>query len=165
MTSPRESGSSPGPAEDDAKLRRELSEILGTPACDRDQLRADLAALVSKHGVAVYKKLVFVLSHLHFDADEAKRHWEQISALHQTMCERLDVPIDVRAALAAYFLTVEPSFENPVLIESAALTQAQASTYRDELTGLYNFRYFSEHLAREVQRSNRFSIPVSLLMI
>jgi diguanylate cyclase (GGDEF)-like protein len=35
----------------------------------------------------------------------------------------------------------------------------------DGLTGLYNHRYFHESLAKEVERSNRSRIPVSLLMI
>jgi diguanylate cyclase (GGDEF)-like protein len=33
------------------------------------------------------------------------------------------------------------------------------------LTGLYNYRLFSEHLAREVYHANRYSKPLSLVMI
>jgi diguanylate cyclase (GGDEF)-like protein len=35
----------------------------------------------------------------------------------------------------------------------------------DGLTGLYNYRYFQERLQMEVERANRYSRPVSLLML
>lgn len=35
----------------------------------------------------------------------------------------------------------------------------------DELTGLYNYRYFMEHLELEIGRAHRYSYPVSLMMI
>ena len=37
--------------------------------------------------------------------------------------------------------------------------------FRDELTGLYNHRYFQEVLEAEVQRSVRYNHPVSLLLL
>lgn len=37
--------------------------------------------------------------------------------------------------------------------------------FRDELTGLYNHRYFQEVLESEVQRSTRYNHPVSLLLL
>jgi len=39
------------------------------------------------------------------------------------------------------------------------------SAYRDMLTGLYNYRLFREHLSREIFRADRYSKPLSLVMI
>lgn len=38
-------------------------------------------------------------------------------------------------------------------------------TIYDELTGLYNFRFFSQAIEREVSRSNRYVLPLSILLI
>ncbi len=43
--------------------------------------------------------------------------------------------------------------------------ETEQSAYRDALTGLCNFRYFQEHLEREVLRGERYGQPLSLLMI
>jgi diguanylate cyclase (GGDEF)-like protein len=74
-------------------------------------------------------------------------------------------PVDVRVALVSYFLDVVPKLRNPKVIELHLLEQTQASTYRDELTGLCNFRLFKEHLDREIYRGGRFGTALSLLMI
>ena len=38
-------------------------------------------------------------------------------------------------------------------------------SYTDDLTGIYNHRFFIEQLTREVERHKRYSTPLSLLMI
>jgi diguanylate cyclase (GGDEF)-like protein/PAS domain S-box-containing protein len=38
-------------------------------------------------------------------------------------------------------------------------------SYTDDLTGIYNHRFFIEELAREVERHKRYATPLSLLMI
>ena len=57
--------------------------------------------------------------------------------------------------------------ENVAIAISNALTleQTRELVRRDELTGLYNRRYFFERFEREVYRSNRYNRVLSLLMI
>ncbi len=57
--------------------------------------------------------------------------------------------------------------ENVAIAISNALTleQTRELVRRDELTGLYNRRYFFERFEREVCRSNRYNRVLSLLMI
>ncbi len=43
--------------------------------------------------------------------------------------------------------------------------EALRLSYTDDLTGLYNHRFFVEQLTREVERHKRYSTPLSLLMI
>ncbi|HUT51772.1 MAG TPA: sensor domain-containing diguanylate cyclase [bacterium] len=53
-----------------------------------------------------------------------------------------------------------------VAIENAITFQlTREMVHRDELTGLYNRRYFFERLEREVYRTTRYSHPLSMLMI
>jgi diguanylate cyclase (GGDEF)-like protein len=81
------------------------------------------------------------------------------------MRRRLRKAVDLRVALVSYFVEVNRQLKNPKIIELKLFEQAQASIYRDELTGLYNFRYFREYLAREIQRGERYNPPLSLVMI
>lgn len=51
-------------------------------------------------------------------------------------------------------------------IENALLHQkTQELTVVDDLTGLYNFRYFSRKLAGEIMRAERYHLPLSIIMI
>lgn len=43
--------------------------------------------------------------------------------------------------------------------------EAVRLSYTDDLTGIYNHRFFIEQLTREVERHKRYSTPLSLLMI
>jgi len=43
--------------------------------------------------------------------------------------------------------------------------EALRLSYTDDLTGIYNHRFFVEQLTREVERHRRYSTPLSLLMI
>ncbi len=43
--------------------------------------------------------------------------------------------------------------------------EALRLSYTDDLTGIYNHRFFVEQLGREVERHRRYSTPLSLLMI
>jgi diguanylate cyclase (GGDEF)-like protein len=51
-------------------------------------------------------------------------------------------------------------------LENALLHQkTQELTVVDDLTGLYNFRYFSRKLAGEIMRAERYHLPLSIIMI
>ena len=51
-------------------------------------------------------------------------------------------------------------------IENAMLHQmTEELTIVDELTGLYNFRYFTRKLQTEIRRADRYQLPLSLIMV
>jgi diguanylate cyclase (GGDEF)-like protein len=53
-----------------------------------------------------------------------------------------------------------------IVVENARLfAEVQRSATTDSLTGVYNTRFFHEALSREAARSERYSTPLSLLMI
>jgi diguanylate cyclase (GGDEF)-like protein len=84
---------------------------------------------------------------------------------HQLMQERLGSSVDLRVALVSYFLQINRKLENPKIIELKLFEQTQASAYKDELTGLYNYRFFTEFLRCEVARAERNRAPLSMVMI
>lgn len=52
-----------------------------------------------------------------------------------------------------------------VIDKTLLFRQTKELSITDELTGLYNRRHFNERFEREVQRSNRYKRPVTVLMI
>ncbi|MCZ6669527.1 MAG: diguanylate cyclase [Acidobacteria bacterium] len=125
----------------------------------------ELEKLERDQGEEVYSELVYLLSHLRYSPPQAKRHWFQILAHQKSMEKRFGAKVDLRVALVSYFVEVNQQLKNPKIIELKVFEQTQASVYRDQLTGLCNYRYFREHLDREVSRSVRYNSPISLVMI
>jgi diguanylate cyclase (GGDEF)-like protein len=109
--------------------------------------------------------VIHVLTHLRFEADEAALHWERVLAHRAEMQARLAMAVDLRVALVSYFLDVNRQLQNPKVIEMQLFQRTQLSAYLDGLTSLRNYRSFREHLDREVDRSDRYNEPLSLLML
>ena len=63
--------------------------------------------------------------------------------------------MDLSVALVSYFVQVSGKLTNPKVIELKLFEETRASAYRDELTGLHNFRFFQEFLRWEVKRCER----------
>jgi diguanylate cyclase (GGDEF)-like protein len=138
--------------------------LLSGKLIDRN-LEGELATLLEQHQDAVYSELIYLLSHLRFKPSEASAHWRNIVELRRSMQERLDSTIDLRVALVSYFLEVQRELENPTVIEMKLFEQAREMAYRDELTGLHNFRYFEQFLSYEISRGNQYHSSVSLVLI
>jgi len=147
------------------EIMESLHALLSQLEARRDTLGADVRSLEREHGTAVYAELLHLLSHLRFPADEAKPHWERILEHQRSMQQQLGSAVDLRVALVSYFVQVNRQLENPKIIEMQLFERERASAYRDELTGLYNYRLFREHLERELYRSRRSGQPLSLVMI
>ncbi|HXH28544.1 MAG TPA: diguanylate cyclase, partial [Candidatus Polarisedimenticolia bacterium] len=124
-----------------------------------------LARLAAAHGDTVYAEAIYLLSHLRFDPEEARRHWDKILAHRAAMRRHPRRAVDLRVALVSYFVEVSHKLHNPKVIELKLFEETQASAYRDELTGLDNYRSFREHLGREIRRGARSGQPLSLVMI
>ncbi len=123
-----------------------------------------VAALERDHGDVVYSNALHLLSHLRFDAAEAKQCWGEIAQHRCSMSERLGREVDLRLALLDYFLQINRKLDSPKIIEMRLFEQTRASAYRDDLTGLHNYRFFSEAVEQELRRGQRYGEPVSLLM-
>ena len=149
----------------DGALVETIHELLHQNDFDSPRFSEMLGRLERRHGDGVFVELLFILSHLRFTPEEARRHWDAIQQHRATMRGKLQTSVDLRVALVSYFLEINKKLRNPKVIELKLFEQTQASAYRDELTGLCNFRYFKDHLAREIHRSERFGLPVSLVMV
>jgi len=155
---------SPAP-EWNPEIAESLFGLLYRAELGNSGLHRELREMEREHGDSVYSELIYLLSHLRFEAAEARQYWGEIVAHRDSMEKRLGKPLDLRVALVSYFVEVNRKLKNPKIIELKLFEQTQASVYRDELTGLSNFRFFRECLTREIQRGERDNSPLSLVMV
>jgi len=150
---------------DAPSLAERVSQVVSRLEVPVADLFRDLGELEESFGQAVYSELLYLLAHLRMEPKEAHSHWTRILEVRQNLEELLETPVDVRVALVHYFVNINRKLSNPKVIELRLFQETQASAFRDELTGLYNYRYFREHLPREISLSDRHNTSLSLAMI
>lgn len=94
---------------------------------------------------------------------ESLTHWQEVLRRREELSERLGRPVTLRTAAIDYFGT-RALLRNPILLEYRELKRLRHNAATDSLTGLYNRRLFDEHFAKELNRSRRYSYPVTLLL-
>jgi diguanylate cyclase (GGDEF)-like protein len=149
----------------DPDLVEAVYRILYRSDLDSRGLDAALGELEQDYQEEVYTELLYLLTHLRFGPTEAKHHWIKIREHRDRMEMQQGKPVDLRVSLVSYFVEVNRQLKNPKIIELKLFEKTREFAYKDELTGLYNFRYFREHLDREIERAARYNTPVSLAMI
>ncbi len=122
---------------------------------DVDRLLADLQKMERREGPIVYVELLYMLCHIRFEPGEAREHWEAVIHHRAELEDALGYTVDLSVALVSYFVHVSGKLRNPKVIELKLFEETRASAYKDELTGLYNFRFFQEFLGWEVKRCER----------
>ena len=129
-----------------------------------DRLVAELDDLAGNEGPAVYSELLYLLSHIRLEEAEAERHWHAVIRHRREMEDALGSEVALSVALVSYFVQVNRQLQIPKLIELKVFEETRASAYRDELTGLHNFRFFQEYLKREMSRCERHDGHFSIAM-
>lgn len=124
-----------------------------------------LAQLSRLHGDEVYARFIHLVSHLDLPPAEARHHCDAITLHTQDLARRLERPIDFRVGLTDYFVHLAPRIRNPKVMEIHLFNATQEGTLKDGLTGLYNFRFFQEAIAREMGQARRLDHPLSLLFV
>ena len=142
-----------------------LEECLRREGMSAPRLTEELRKLEDEHQDHVYAEVIHLLSHLRLEPGQAKQCWYRILDHCNTMQERLGAPVDLRVALASYFLQVDRLLENPKIIEMRAFEQTRATAFQDDLTGLRNYRFFNAYLTQEVRRTKQYGAPLSLIMV
>ena len=129
-----------------------------------DPLIAALQELEEQEGPVVYVELLYLLTHMRFEPEEARKHWKAVVRHREELEAAVGYEVDLSVGLVSYFVQVSPKLKNPKVIELKLFEETRASAYRDELTGLHNFRFFQEFLRWEVKRCGRSGGEFSIAM-
>lgn len=149
-------------APDPTAVRQAVLELLESGPSNEKQLLIELERRTE--GGPVFAPVLAVLTHLSFTETQARRQWKRIEAHQEQLRLRLGRDVGLRVALLDYFVNVRPELHNPKVIELSDYEQTERSALTDGLTGLYNHAYLLQTLKREVNRSRRHRLALSLAM-
>jgi diguanylate cyclase (GGDEF)-like protein len=136
---------------------RELLHRVGLSAEDLPEGRID--------GDHSYAEALYLLTRMRFGVEESLCFWDEILRHHEGLNLILGRDVGIRVAVCDYFMNLHPKMRDPVIVEVQVLLQKEQGALVDELTGLYNRRYFNDAISREVERFKRFGQRFSLVML
>jgi len=132
---------------------------------DPEAWQRHMSELEAECGPEAYTMLLFVLTQLEFPGDKAREHWARVLRQWEELRGGLGEGADLRVAVLHYFLRIQRKLRNPAIVEIKILRKTQDSVIYDELTRLYNFRYFQDRIRTEARRADRYGAPLTLLMV
>ena len=150
MTNPKE-----------AILKRLFNEPLGEEAIFNDLSRE----IPEGEYEEVYSYLIDILCDIEIDKSEAKKHFENICAHKKSMEEALGRAVGFRVGMLDYFLNEKHKLQNPKVMELEEYENRLRLADIDELTGLYNRRFFDKSVSTELQRSKRYNMTFSIMFL
>lgn len=112
-----------------------------------------------------FSGLIYLLSHLEFPEEVAKEHWKKILERHKELCQKLGRNISIRTSIIDYFTYNNTALKNPIVIEIFLYDSSEMKVFIDEMTGVYNYRYFKEALWSETKRAERYNLVFSIAII
>jgi len=142
----------------------QVGKLLGRGPLERQAFVRDVAVLADRYGDEVYSVLLHTAVHLEFSPRAALKHFGEVVDYWERLCLDTGRDVDFRVALLDYFLTINKRIKNPKIIEIKIFEKTRQETEIDELTQLYNYRYFKKALELEVLRSQRYHSPLSLVL-
>lgn len=113
----------------------------------------------------IYARLLHIMCHLRLEAAEARDTWHNIIRHNDFLEKKLGRHTGFRVAMLDYFVNESHEIKNPKVIEIHVYAETARQAAVDELTGLYNRRFFEAALEREIKQAHRHARELSLLMI
>lgn len=142
-----------------------LVEFINEDSSDLKLSPDDWHQVEQKFGRKINAEILYLLTQIDFEPDEARKHWYKILDHRLVLNKALDRDVGLRVALCDYFTNIRPMLKNLVFVEAHLFQQKERSILLDELTGLYNRRFFNSALKKEVEYSRRFERVFTLLII
>lgn len=142
-----------------------IRQILDEDPLSEDRILRRFEELRSQSTGEFYVDLFRVLLHHRFEPEAAQDHWKEILQHSRYLERRLGRPIGFRVAMLDYFINLNKILKNPIILEISVVDEMMKNSMTDELTMLYNRRYFDRCLRREMKRAERHQVQVSLLIL
>ena len=98
-------------------LRQSIIDSISSSFDEESDLLETIKGLVEKEGEEVYPTLINILTHLEFDANDAKANWDRILAHRDLLETKLDRPVKLITAMCDYFCDVSNTMTTPTMIE------------------------------------------------
>ena len=146
------------------QIKKKLLKVLEHPI-QSETFQKQLNKLESLPSENIYSEMILLLSNLEFSEEEARAHWDKIMLHRDDMKETFGRDVDFRVAMLDYFIDVDKKLISPKVLEIQVFIDTENSVIIDELTGIYNYRYFIRTLRRELARAQRHGHHLSLMLL
>lgn len=150
-------------SEEAGRLREHLLSVLAEDAANASRLLARLDALTRESGIGAHAALLLILTHLPFEEEEARRHWEAILTQRHEMSVALGRDVGVRVAALDYFLNVNRQLASPLLAEIELEGGGPEGGPADGVTGLASDRTFRAAVQTESRRARRYGHALAVV--
>ncbi|MCX7805105.1 MAG: diguanylate cyclase [Planctomycetota bacterium] len=163
------------PADADEHVRMFLQEagevaqhVIELEARDTARSREAEAILAREKAAkteSFYSDLIYTLTNLRYDEQEARILWINLLAHKVEMSDKLGRNVGIRVAALDYFRNILGMLDDVKIIDAEKYVETAQLAVTDGLTGIFNHRYFQDRLARDIQRAREDGVPVALIMM
>ncbi len=145
-------------------ITEEIIKILDEDINSGVEIWIRIEELAKKNSDNFYSDLFYIITNLDLSEDEAKIMWEDIYKHTQEISSKLGRLISFRVGLLDYILEKNRVIKNPKIIELHFFDSMIKNSIVDELTDVYNKRYFNLSYRKEIKRAKRYNRPISIFV-
>lgn len=142
---------------DGSEVREQIIHILSDNDPDEDLILHEIDHLSESNDKELFADLFNVIANLDISEKEAISYWNEIKNHTLEMSEKLGRKVSFRVALLDHLMTKNRKIKNPKIIELNLFDAVIKNSIIDELTGIYNRRYFNSSFRREIKRATRYN--------
>jgi len=147
------------------RIEEQLLRLLRDDRPAPHRLLARLNELGREEGVPALSRALRLLVHVEVGEEEAARLWSDILSHRTVLARALGRDPGLRVAALDYLHNVEHRLRSPKIIEMREFAETERCAVTDPLTGLWNRRAFRQGLDREILRSERYGLVLSVLLL
>jgi len=148
-----------------ARLRGELLSVLDEDARNTERLTTRLESITEESGIGAHAALFLILTHLPFEEEDARGHWQAVLAHRREMSRVLGRDAGIRVAVLDYFMNVNRKLVEPTLIDLELVEATRSGGGTDLMTGLASDRRFRSDLQTELRRARRYKQRAAVIVV
>lgn len=142
-----------------------INEVFNDESTSEERVLEAAHSLYKSGEKNIYARLLHIMCHLRLAPVEAKKTWEAIIKHRDAMEEKLGRSTGFRVAMLDYFINESRELKNPKVIEIHVYAETARQAAVDELTGIFNRRFFDAAIEREMKQAARRNRELSLLIL
>lgn len=142
-----------------------INRIFGDDEQSEEQILQNVEALYESGEKNIHARLLHVMCHLRLSPAEARKSWQAILKHRDLLEAKLGRKTGFRVAMLDYFVNESRYIRNPKVIEIHVYAETARQAAIDELTGVFNRRFFDAALEREFKQAQRHKREFSLLIL
>jgi len=130
-----------------------------------ENIRKRIKHLKSEYNNQVYSLILYYLTYIKFPPQLAEHIWKEIVSHLFRLTKLLKRDVGIEIAMLDYFFNIKRQYiYDPLVIDKRIFENIRKRILVDELTGLYNYRYYKMRIKEEVAKSKRKKESFSLVI-